>query len=114
MLLFLLFLFVSVYSNDIFAQGKNVYFTTNNHLCNGILALRAIRVRVLCVLVASRETHSTICVSIDLTELLSEYIDAINKIGIYDKYADDAPKFSKKERKRKKKANIRHNEKRKT
>ena len=50
-------------------------------------------------------------VSIDLTELLSKYIDAINKIGIYDKYADDAPKFSKKrrEKEKKKKANIRHN-----
>lgn len=41
-------------------------------------------------------------VSIDLTELLSKYIDAINKIGIYDKYADDAPKFSKKKREREK------------
>lgn len=50
-----------------------------------------------------------------MTELLSNYIDAINKIGIYDKYADDAPKFSRKKKKKrereKKKANIRHNEK---
>lgn len=27
-------------------------------------------------------------------------IDAINKIGIYDKYGDDAPKFQKREEKK--------------
>lgn len=54
--------------------------------------------RVLCW--SHQENHSKICVSIDLTEFIAMNIDAINKIGIYDKYGDDAPKFQKREEKK--------------
>lgn len=92
---------VNFYSNICFAEGmgknKKCILWLITILHNGILALRAI-------ISACVYIKRSINFVFPLTWPNYQNIDAINKIGIYDKYVfvDDAPKFQREKEKKKK------------